>query len=489
MKKNFRFKILIKTILLAFVLAFIVVEVAMTFHTLSVSSQNRKNYENKALELSGTVAVTVDVDLLQNVKGQVKSIYDASETKVLSDDWGSPEWEAYMAQFDSVSASTEFKNLKDYLQRVMGANSEDISCIYFAYLDNTNEHFIYICDSAEGEDECRPGCIDPLYDENRELLTNPERGFPPYTTNTEEYGHLMTAGTAVKAGNEVIAYALIDISMDAMRANQAKGIVELFAYMSIATVIIGAIAVVFVGFVLVRPLRLITQAAAGYDHENPDNGHESFKNLNIKNHDEIGELAYYMKKMENDVNAKINELINVNAELNQSRSTVKEMATLANKDGLTSVRNKNSYNSAVANINKKIESKEKLEFAIVMIDLNDLKLINDSYGHTAGDIALIKLASIISGVFTNSPVFRVGGDEFVVILTKSDFARREVLYKEFNYKIEKISKDQELEPRERISAALGAAIYNMNTDKCVNDVFTRADQAMYEHKKKMKKQQ
>ena len=486
MRKGFRFKIIFKTILLAFVLAFAVVEVAMTFHTISVSRANRKNYEDKTLELSGTVAAVVDIDLYKSVYGQVKSIYEASPTKVMSDDWGSPEWEAYQAQFDPVAQSAEFNQLREFIRKIGEANSKDLSCIYFAFIDPTLEHFVYVCDSAPDEDACPPGCIDPLYDFNKEVITNPNRGFPPYTTNTPEYGYLMTAGSAIKDGSNVIGYALVDVSMGAVRQAQAQSIVRLFLYLTASVVALGVVAVVIVGFILVRPLRLLTEAASGYDKENPDSGHEAFKNLNIRNHDEVGELAYSMKKMESDINMKINELITVNEELRQTKDVAKEMTTLANKDGLNGVRNKTSYNNYVVEFDKKIASKEITEFSIAMIDLNDLKLINDNYGHSAGDAALIKLSSLICGVFTHSPVFRVGGDEFVVILTKTDFARRFKLFDELNEKLDSLSNDIDLKLSERINAALGHSDFNAKSDKSVESVFVRADRAMYERKKRMK---
>ena len=55
------------------------------------------------------------------------------------------------------------------------------------------------------------------------------------------------------------------------------------------------------------------------------------------------------------------------------------------------------------------------------IDLNNLKTINDTYGHDKGNIAIMKLANMICEVFSKSPVFRIGGDEFAVILFKKDY--------------------------------------------------------------------
>ena len=121
-----------------------------------------------------------------------------------------------------------------------------------------------------------------------------------------------------------------------------------------------------------------------------------------------------------------------------------------------------------------------------MIDLNFLKRINDTYGHERGDIAIKKLCKIICHVFKNSHVFRIGGDEFIVILEKEEFFNAENLVKEFKSQINLISKDVSIDPWERVSAAIGYAAYDENLDSSVTSLFRRADKAMYAYKKEMK---
>ena len=61
-----------------------------------------------------------------------------------------------------------------------------------------------------------------------------------------------------------------------------------------------------------------------------------------------------------------------------------------------------------------------INFGIAMIDLNNLKVINDTYGYEEGNYAIKKLCEIVCSVFSHSLVFRIGGDEFVVILKGAD---------------------------------------------------------------------
>ncbi|MBR0303234.1 MAG: GGDEF domain-containing protein, partial [Clostridia bacterium] len=97
---------------------------------------------------------------------------------------------------------------------------------------------------------------------------------------------------------------------------------------------------------------------------------------------------------------------------------------LAYTDSLTGVRSKQAFAEESDFIQDLISKGKSPDFAVVFFDVNDLKKVNDANGHEAGDRYLIGAKNIICGVFRNSPVFRVGGDEFVVILTGDDYVRR-----------------------------------------------------------------
>jgi len=93
---------------------------------------------------------------------------------------------------------------------------------------------------------------------------------------------------------------------------------------------------------------------------------------------------------------------------------------------------------------------------------------------------------LICNIFKHSPVFRIGGDEFAVVLKNDDFDRIKTLSSDFNQHLEQIALDTSLQPWEKISAAFGYALFDAKTDHCAEDVFKRADYHMYERKKAMK---
>ena len=484
-KKPFKFPIGVKTSIIITVFGLIVVEVAMVFFSLVSARTNRENYFNNASNLSATVSKTIDIPTFNYLKGEVKPLVDNSSTHPTSDEWGSEEWEIYMAQFAYITETSEFTAMHTFLANVASSNS-DVSSVYVSYVDTTNKLCVYLCDSPTPEEMCPPGCLDTLYEVNYDVLTNPKRGFPPYITNTAEYGYLVTAGTPIMDGDEVVGYAFVDVSMNLIRSKQADNIVRLFLYLLATVVGLIVIGVIIIHFILVKPLKRITYTADSYSSDDSESTHQRFNDLGVNTHDELVVLANSLKKMENDVHEKINELTNKNRELIEAQEETKKMSLLANKDALTGVKNKIAYDNAVEELDKEIKVNKETKFGLVMIDLNDLKLINDEFGHDSGNISLIKLADLICNSFKHSIVYRVGGDEFVAILKDEDFKNSSKIIEDFRKKIYEISKDEGLSVPERISAAIGYAEYDKKNDYSVDDTFKRADKNMYLNKHEMK---
>ena len=486
-KRKFRFPIVLKTILIFVVAGGILAEIAMIYFSIVISNTSKDRYKTLATDLANTVALSLDIQKTKNVVNQVMSIYDEYETKPVREETeGTPEFEEYMARFDAIKASQDYKDIQKYLHGVKEAN-QDADGIYLGSVDFDRKLCIYIL--YDQENEFYPtGVIDPLYPEDYPLLDDHMLGFVAsiyYDEVSRET--LVTAGAPVVDENgNLITYALVDFAMNTVRAKQASSIVRLFIYLMVTVILLSAAGIVVVHFIFIKPVKTLHKATKSYDINDPEKTHAVFTNLRVGVHDEITDLADSMKKMENDINDKINELTRVNRELVESQEMTEKMTELANKDALTGVRNKIAYDKQVLEINEQISKKEQIKFAVVMIDLNYLKNINDDYGHDSGDIALIKLCNIICTIFAHSPVFRIGGDEFVVILKGKDYLNVDKLIKEFNTKIEELGEDDELSQAEKVSAAIGYSQYNAKKDKCVDDVFKRADKAMYDRKREMK---
>ncbi|MCR4561940.1 MAG: GGDEF domain-containing protein [Bacilli bacterium] len=483
-KKRFEFKIQLKAILLILSASVVVVLLATGYFAIVTHRTTESEYKKNATSLSATVSQVVDTDKVSQLKNSVKTIVDNSPDKPLNDEMGSERWNRYIAQFDWIQEEQYFIDLKLSLAAIDSVN-EVADCIYLGYVDPVEKLFVYLVDSAV-EDACPPGTLDRLYEVNYAILTNPKRGFPAYTSNTQEYGDLVTAGAPIMLGEEVIGYSMVDISMTTVHDVQRSNIVSLFVLLVATMAILALGAIVVVHFVFVAPVTKLNRVAKSYDLSNPNKTHEVFQNTKIKTYDEIQDLSETISKLESDIHEKIGQLTKTNQDLIKAKEETEKMTLLANKDSLTGVSSKVAYDNDVAEINEAISKKDDINFGVVMIDLNDLKVINDDYGHMNGDVALIKLSDLITRTFSHSKVYRVGGDEFVVILRNKDYVNSAEMINEFNLRISAIAESNKLSAAEKTIAAIGYSEFNPETDTSVEDVFKRADLAMYERKRIMK---
>lgn len=153
---------------------------------------------------------------------------------------------------------------------------------------------------------------------------------------------------------------------------------------------------------------------------------------------------------------------------------------LARTDSLTGLKNKTSYLEYVRDI--KMHRHDNHEYGLVVMDLNLLKRANDTYGHEAGDILLVEASRYIYRSFAHSAAFRIGGDEFVVILTGDAYRNRFALCDAFergmNYEVRGVSDI-------RLSISYGLASCPDDTTD-YEELFRLADDRMYAKKKEMK---
>lgn len=155
---------------------------------------------------------------------------------------------------------------------------------------------------------------------------------------------------------------------------------------------------------------------------------------------------------------------------------------MARRDELTGVRNKNAYQEFVGSIDGKIKAgMEDYHVGVVICDVNDLKVLNDTRGHSFGDEAIQRTGRMICDTFDHSPVFRIGGDEFAVVLTDRDYEDREKLLNQI--------KEESMSNARMQSGpvvACGMASYNPGSDEGFSEIFERADKDMYKNKHYLK---
>ena len=160
------------------------------------------------------------------------------------------------------------------------------------------------------------------------------------------------------------------------------------------------------------------------------------------------------------------------------------MQGLAFKDSLTGIGNKMAYDNYLSDLQLKIDNGEITSYGIVVLDTNNLKEINDIYGHENGNAYLVNSCKLIGQIFAHSPVFRVGGDEFIVILLGEDLKNYQELLKRLR-ECQNQTKNAAF-PWKQISIASGVAIAQVAKKTTIADTFSKADDSMYKNKRAVK---
>ena len=303
-----------------------------------------------------------------------------------------------------------------------------------------------------------------------------------YFEEETEWGIDYTGALPIKdsAGNSVAVLALdIDISF-------LHGMIIRYATVNICIIAFGGLLFICLFLFWSRrnitvPIKRLEESAVGFvDHSRGQRDVDAlvFHAPEMRADNEIKALSDAVVKMTEDMRHYVSDIIT-------AEKKVKTMQELANRDALTGIGNKTAYNREVRHL--EIMLKEGVtQIGIAVVDLNYLKKINDTYGHNKGDLAIKNLCHLLCILFNPSSVFRIGGDEFVIILRGNDYENYGPLQEQFQRDLAIMAENELLKPWEKVSAAIGAAFYDKTRDKNVESIFKRADRIMYEQKEEMK---
>ena len=152
----------------------------------------------------------------------------------------------------------------------------------------------------------------------------------------------------------------------------------------------------------------------------------------------------------------------------------------ASIDPLTGIGNTAAYQDILATLGEKIEA-GTADFAVAVFDVDDLKRINDRYGHACGDMIIRGAAKSVVRTFDPHFAFRIGGDEFLAVAEgMSEEAVREKLL-QLDRAVMEFNASEKLFPV-NLSLSRGAAVFRPGEDASFQDVFVRADKDMYSNK-------
>lgn len=160
------------------------------------------------------------------------------------------------------------------------------------------------------------------------------------------------------------------------------------------------------------------------------------------------------------------------------------LRSLSLTDDLTQLHNRRGF-FTLAEQQRKLAQRAGSPFLLVFIDLDGLKMINDTFGHRQGDQALVKAARLIKDVFRDSDVVaRIGGDEFVILAVGASPADASVLIKRLRRKV--AERNTSGNPGYRLSFSAGTAFYDPDAPCSIEELLSQADRRMYREKRRKK---
>ena len=200
----------------------------------------------------------------------------------------------------------------------------------------------------------------------------------------------------------------------------------------------------------------------------------------------IGEGVMYARMSiiwANDNKHLIIGVMNIDQEIRREQEIEKKLSAAnekAYRDEMTGVKNKTAFTEFMEMLQEQIRQEQIREFSIVICDVNGLKQINDRFGHIEGDAYIRSASHLICHTWEHSPVFRIGGDEFAVVLQGADYEDRHDLERQIKEQIRQNLKAG------KVVIAVGMADYSAGSGASAEDVFECADNHMYSDKAALK---
>ena len=328
---------------------------------------------------------------------------------------------------------------------------------------------------------------DPFASEVTKISQGKEAVF--HTVHTQDNEYLLSYVRPITdADGNYSCSACVDFSMDYLHKQDINFMIQLMGILLVIMIVILYFNLQRISKQITSPLDLISSCIDSFVYETEAdrfNNIHRLEELNISADNEIGllfnsfvanmkESLYYMS----NYNKAKDEIVDKEKE-------IEEISQMTYVDGLTHAKNKAAYLKAVPELDAEIRA-GLTEVGVIMADVNNLKYVNDTFGHDAGDEYLNGSCKVLCNIFKHSPVFRTGGDEFLIILQGQDYDDRNELLEEAKNSFIKSFNDESLDPWKRYSASLGMDIYK--SEDTIGDIVKRADKKMYDNKMNFKKQ-
>ena len=444
-------------------------------------SVNRINayYRQNASDNARNVASMVDGDYILRLRKVIRSGDYQAVKKQAEEEDNEELIEEYLRKRDLWDGYISIrKMLTDYLSNMQGIE-------YVYLIDHGDEHATY--DMYLIDDESTPLYETGYFELREEELRGVDLTMLPEPTITNgDWGWLCSDFKPVydSEGNCVCIVGC-DINMDEVMQERTSFLVSMIVGALIYTAIVIVGAMLLVDRVITKPIVSMTKEMKRFNPAmNKDYETAGVMELEINSNDEISEIYHGIRNMQMSIVDDLKDKVKAENDLKNKEQRIDKLSDETSKDALTGVGSKAAFIRKSEMLGRQA-AKAGGKYAVVMVDLNNLKHVNDEYGHKAGDTYITGCCDMIGDVFKNSAVYRIGGDEFVVILQDDDYENRIALTEKLKSDYENSFSQEDKDPWYRFSAAVGIA-ENDQDDTTFESVFKRADEAMYGDKASFK---
>ncbi|MEO0205810.1 MAG: sensor domain-containing diguanylate cyclase, partial [candidate division WOR-3 bacterium] len=172
-------------------------------------------------------------------------------------------------------------------------------------------------------------------------------------------------------------------------------------------------------------------------------------------------------------------------DITERKKMTETLHALSFTDELTGLYNRRGFLTLTEHQSKIADRTGKPMF-LLFVDMDNLKDINDEYGHPMGDQALIQTSKILKKTFRGSDIIaRIGGDEFVILTLEMQRTKGEIFYRRLQRSLDIFNESAKLPFK--IGLSSGWAYYNPKKPRTITQLLKQADRMMYMHKQKKKK--
>ncbi|WP_029201844.1 sensor domain-containing diguanylate cyclase [Oribacterium sp. NK2B42] len=371
-------------------------------------------------------------------------------------------------------------------------NYPDIYYMYVYKFDPVDPHATVIIDLDEEYTDDPPEesiewigdtyDVDPPFDSDIYLMTTGKQA-AVHNVKTEDGEYLLSYVRPIldKDGNYACS-ACVDFSMNFIHQQDREFIYQLISILAVFLLLILGGNIYYIRNKVTHPLDRISSCIDSFVYETEASRFQNVQRLEALDFRQEDEIGVLYNSFVSNLKESLYYMSNFNKakdEIVEKENEIEKISQKTYTDGLTPAKNKAAFLDDEIVYDIKIKNGLK-DIATVMVDINNLKYVNDTFGHDVGDKYILGCYDIIQDTYKNSPIYRMGGDEFLIVLTEKDCEDRDQLFEDINTKYQQCYDNEEKEPYERYTASVGMAVYNDGDE--FQDIIKRADKHMYERK-------